>query len=243
MIIASETTKFVTVRSLPWLSGAAVLAAVATAALFLVSLPITQGADASELAPAELLGASLLGLDAAAIVLIVAAASFAGSEYATGLVQPTYLLTPRRGRVVLAKAVVVTGVAVAVAAVAATLCTAVGISAGGGPLDAAALRLAAGSALTPVFYALVAMAAALVLRSTGGGVVAALVLLGLPTLAAWIPGVDVLVPLLPAAALHSISGVADAGEAIGAVPGALSLLAWLGILGAVTLSRVRARDV
>lgn len=241
--VRSETTKFTSVHSLPWLAGAAVLAAVAIAVLFLVSLPITQGATAAELAPGEVLGAALLGLDAAALVLIVLGASFAGSEYATGLVQPTYLLTPRRGRVVAAKAVVVTAVAVGAGAVAAVLCLLIGLGAGGGPVDGAALRLAAGSALTPVLYALVGLFAALVLRSTGGGVVAALVLLALPTVVGWIPGAGLLVPLLPAAALHSVSGAADGAEAIGVVPGVLSLLAWLGILGAVTLSRVRSRDV
>ena len=238
--VRSETTKFATVRSLPWLAAGAVLAAVAVALLFLVSLPITQGRQIGELTPPEVLGAALLGLDAAAIVLIVAAASFAGSEHATGLVQPTYLLTPRRGRVVAAKAVVVTGVAVAVSAAAAVLCLLVGIGASGAALDGAALRLASGSALSPVFYALGALAAAHLLRSTGGGIVAPLVLLALPTIAGWIPGLDLVVPLLPAAALHGISG-ADA--VIGVVPAVLSLLAWLGILGAVTQSRVRARDV
>lgn len=236
-VVRSETTKFTSVRSLPVLAGAAVFAAVAIAVLLLVSLPITQGATAAELAPSEVLGAALFGLDAAAIVLMVVGASFAGSEYATGLVAPTYLLTPRRGRVLAAKAVVVTAVAVGAAAVAAALCVLVGTAFGGG-LD---VRLVAGSALTPVFYALVALAAATALRSTGGGVVAALALLALPTILGWIPGVDVLVPLLPTAALHGISGAEDPG--IGVVPGALSLLAWLGILGAATLSRLRGRDV
>lgn len=236
MTVLSESTKFRTVRSLPLLAGAAVVAAVATAVLFLVSLPVTQGATAAELTPSEVLGAALLGLDAAALVLIVAAASFAGSEHATGLAQPTYLLTPRRGRVLAAKAVVMTVVAVGVAAVAAVLCVLVGTAFGGG-FD---FRLVAGSALTPVFQALVALLAATALRSTGGGVAAALVLLALPTVAGWIPGVDVLVPLLPTAALHGISGAADG---TGALPGALSLLAWLGILGALTLRRLTTRDV
>lgn len=237
MTVLSESTKFRTVRSLPLLAGAAEVAAVAVAVLFLVSLPVTQGATAAELTPSEVLGAALLGLDAAALVLVVAAASFAGSEYATGLVQPTHLLTPRRGRVLAAKAVVVAVVAVGVAAVAAVLCALVGAAFGGG----SDLRLVAGSALTPVFYALVALLAATALRSTGGGVVAALVLLALPTVAGWIPGADLLVPLLPTAALHGISGADDPGT--GALPGALSLPAWLGILGSLTLQRVRARDV
>lgn len=235
MTVRSETTKFTSVRSLPVLAGAAVLAAGAVALLFLVSLPVTQGATAAELTPAEVSGAALLGLDAAALVLIVAAASFAGSEYATGLVAPTYLLTPRRGRVLAAKAVVTLVVAAGVAVFAAGLCVLVG-TAFGGAFD---LRPVAGAALTPVFFALVALLVATALRSTGGGVVAALVLLALPTVLGWIPGVEVLVPLLPTAALHAVAGTAGGG----AVPGALSLLAWLGILGSVARHRLRSRDV
>lgn len=248
----SEATKFATVRALPVLAGTAVLAAALTALLFCVSLPITQGVTAADLPAGEVLAAALLGIDVAAVVLVVLGASFAGSEYATGLAQPTFVLTPRRGRVLLAKAAVTAGVAAVVAVLAAVLCVAVGqavLVASGLPaaqLDAALLRLAAGSALTPVFYALVALAGAMLTRSTGGGVTVALGLLFLPAVVGWLPGpVAGAVVALPAAALHGISGAADPGTAeyLPAGAAAAALLAWTAVLLGAAAARLRSRDV
>ena len=84
------------------------------------------------------------------------------------------------------------------------------------------------------------LAAALVLRSTGAGVVVALAVLALPTVTSWIPGLDVLAPVWPGAALHGVSGV---DEHVGAVAGALSLLAWTAAAMAAAGWQVRVRDV
>lgn len=245
-MIRAEWTKFATVRSLPWLAVGAVAASPLVALLLVVSLPVTQGRAIDAVPAAEVVAAGLLGVDAAAIVLMVLGASVGGSEYATGLAQPTFLVTPRRGRVVLAKVVVTASVAAAVATAAAVLCplvaqlALVGVRQPAAPVDGALLRLAAGSALGPVFYALVALAAALVLRSTGGGVVVALAVLALPTVTSWIPGLDLLAPVWPGAALHGVSGV---DEQVGAGVGALSLAAWAVSVTAVAVWRVRMRDV
>lgn len=249
--LRAERTKFFTIRSLPWLAAIAVGAATLMAVLFIVSLPITQGHTLVDMPAAKVVGAALVGIDVAAIVLMVLGASFGGSEYSTGLAQPTFVLTPRRGRVVVAKAAVTAGVAVVVAIGTAVLCTAVGelllLVSGvpGAPLDGSLVRLALGSALGPVFYALIALAGALVFRSTGGGVVTALAVLVLPTVVVWIPGLDGLAWLLPGAALHGISGASAAGSAEYLAPGAaaLSLAGWTMLVGALALWRVRSRDV
>ncbi|MEJ3655998.1 hypothetical protein WEH80_23815 [Actinomycetes bacterium KLBMP 9759] len=250
-VFRSERTKFTTIRSLPWLAAVAVAASTLMAVLFIVSLPITQGRDIGDVPPPDVIGAALVGIDVAAIVLIVLGASFAGSEYSTGTVQPTFVLTPRRGRVVIAKAAVVAGVALTSAVVTAVLCVLVGqvaLLASGlpvVPVDGALARLALGSALGPVFYALVASAGALAFRSSGGGVVMALALLALPAIVGWIPGIGGLVVLLPAAALHGMSGASDLGTAeyLAAGPAALSLVGWTMLAGALALWSVRARDV
>ncbi|MGH3614092.1 MAG: hypothetical protein ACRDRK_16170 [Pseudonocardia sp.] len=245
--LRAEWTKFHTVRSLPWLAVIAVLVSVLMALLFVMSLPITQGTAVAALPSTTVVEAALLGVDVAMIVLIVMGASFAGSEYATGLAQLTFVLTPRRGRVVLAKLAVTGAVAAVVGAVAATLCTFVGqlMVVSAAPLEAALVRLAAGSVLTAVFYALVAVAAALVVRSTGGGVVTALALLALPTVLHWIPGLDAAAPLLPSAALHGISGASEPGQAefLSAATAIGSLIAWTVLIGAVAVWRVASRDV
>lgn len=249
--LRAEHTKFWSVRSLPVLVLMALVAAAVLALLFCVSLPVTQGTAIAEMAPARVVEAALVGLDVAAIVLIVLGASFMGSEYSSGLAQPTFLLTPRRGRVLLAKAVVTMGVTGGVAVAAAAACMLVGqavlLGSGlpGADLgDPDLLRLAAGSALSPIFYALVALVGATLTRSTGGGLVVALVLLVLPTLLGWIPGplAAIAVPLLPAAALHSISGAAAPVEQLPVGVAAVLLLAWTAVgLGAAVL-RLRSCD-
>lgn len=197
--LRAEWTKFRTVRSLPWPAVSAVLASVLMALLFVVSLPITQGVAIEALPPTTVVEAAVLGVDVAAIVLIVMGASFAGSEYANGLAQLTFILTPRRGRVVLAKLAVTAAVAAIVAVVAATLCTLAGqlMVLPATPLDADLVRLAAGS------------------------------------------------PLLPAAALHGISGVSEPGQAefLSAGTSAGSLIVWTVLIGAVAVWRVSSRDV
>jgi hypothetical protein len=245
-VIRAEWTKFATVRSMPWLAGGAVAASPLVALLLLVSLPVTQGRAIGDVPAAEVVSAGLLGVDAAAIVLMLLGASVGGSEYATGLAQPTFLVMPRRSRVVFAKVVVTAAVAAAVGVVAAVLCplvaqlVLVGAGSQAAPVDGPLLRLAAGSAIGPVFYAVVALAAALVLRSTGGGVVVALAVLALPTVTSWIPGLGVLAPVLPGAALHGLSGV---DEHVGAGAGLLLLVAWSSVGTAVAVWRVRVRDV
>ena len=252
-IVRSEVSKLLGVRAYPVLAVTAVVAAGLLALLLCVSLPLTRGATVAELPAADVLGAALLGVDLAAIVLVVLAATAAGSEYATGLTQPTYLLTPRRGRVLQAKALVTAALAALVGVVAVVACVAVAqgvlVAAGVPVADLGApgqRRLVAGSALTPVFYAIVALAAAVATRSTGGGIATALGLFVLPTAVGWVPGppADAVV-VLPAAALHGISGAASPGSAeFLPAGGAVALLAaWILAVLAVAAARLRSRDV
>lgn len=175
----------------------------------------------------------------------------AGAEFATGTIVPTYLLTPRRGRVVVAKAVVVGVLAIAVALAAVVGCALVGegalllVGQSPVPVDATLLRTVAGSAGGPVVHAIAGLALAVGTRSTSGGVAGALALLLVPAVVGWVPGLDVLAPLLPAAAVHGLAGVSDPGTAeyLAAAPAALSLTGWIVLLVAIAVGRARARDV
>lgn len=239
--LRAEVRKLGTVRTAPLLALVAALGAVALAGLLLASLPVTQGRTLDALPPREVLSVCLLGVDLAAIATIVLGATAAGGEWATGQALPTFLLQPRRERVVLAKAATVAAAAAVIGLLAALLCTVLAqVVLGDRGLPADAARLAAGAALTPVFYAVVACAVAFVVRSSGGGVLAALVLLALPTAAGWL-GLPVAV--FPAAALHSVAGVAAPDEALGVPTAVLSLLGWTALALGVAIGRVRARDV
>ncbi len=239
--LRAEARKLVTVRATPLTALAAVVGAVVLAGLFLASLPVTQGTSVAALPPRDVLGAALLGVDLAAVGMIVLGASAAGGEWTTGQALSTFLLQPRRERVVLAKTAVVAGVAAVVGSTAALLCTGLaGVVLGDRGLPPDALRLAAGTVLTPVFFAVVACAAGLALRSTGGGVLVALLLLALPTAASWL---GLPVTPFPTAALHSLSGTASPAELVGAPTAVLSLLGWTVLALGTATGRVRGRDV
>lgn len=251
--LASEATKLLGVRTSTGLLVAAVVAAALMAAVFVLSVPVTQSTALSDLAPRETIGAGLLGLDVATVVVIVFAALQVGSEYATGSIATTLAVTPVRGRVLAAKALVVLASAAVAAVTSAVLCVAVTqlvLAAQGVPLvglgTPAALRLVAGSAVTPVFYAVIAVAGAFVTRATAGGVVVGIALLLVPGVAGWFPtGLGrALIPLLPATALHSLSGASDPGspEDISAGLAVLSLLLWWAAGIVVAHRRLTRRD-
>lgn len=249
--IVSDFLKLVSLASVRSLLVVAVVIALAVAVFFYVSLPVTQGRTAGELAPSELLSTAILGVDAAAFVLIVAAALHVGGEYSTGLIQSTLTLTPSRPRLVLAKFVTVGGAALLVGLLAAGLCVlaalVVGVSSGVDPaqiVDAAGMRLAVGSLAMPVLYAVVAASAAFVARGIAAGILVPLVLLVLGGLAGWLGDAvgSVVIPFTPVAAIHSLSGVAVGAEDIGLGAAGLSLLAWLGLSVGVAAWRLLRSD-
>ncbi|MDO5093088.1 MAG: hypothetical protein Q4D79_06655, partial [Propionibacteriaceae bacterium] len=158
--VASEAVKLLTLPRLRFLALVVVVLGTATALLFYLTLPVTQGRTLAELAPSEVLSVGLLGIDAAALVLIVFAALVVGDEYTTGMMQTTLTLTPARDRVLGAKLVVVGLTALAVGVVTAGCCLGIGLSfgasAGFAPaelLAAGAWQRAAGGVAMPVCYA------------------------------------------------------------------------------------------
>ena len=208
------------------------------AVVFCVSLPVTQGRAVSDLAPEAILEVGILGVDAAAFVLVVLAAIHVGSDYSTGMIQPTLTITPSRGRVLAGKFVTVGVTSLAVGAIAAAVCVGAALIVGGmvglDPsriLTATGIRLVLGSIAMPVLDSVIAASAAFVCRSTALGIVVPLLIMAAGGLAGWFgDGVSgVLTPLTPLAAIHSLSGVATGHESIGIAGATVSLLGWLGI--------------
>ncbi|MEU0493055.1 ABC transporter [Nocardiopsis sp. NPDC006139] len=247
--VAAEWTKLTGSARDRRAAAAAVGLALAVAAVFCLTLEPTTGVPLADQPAFDVLTASLLGADAAALVLTVLAAAAVGGEYATGMIRTTFTVTPDRGRVLLARAVTVAAAAGAVALVAAAgaaLVSLLVLSGAGLPVwdaaDPAVWRAVAGAALMAPFHALVATAGALWTRSTAGGVVAALALLVAPTLAGWIPGGSLLLPVLPGEALHSLAGIAGPDGPHPAAA-ALVLVAWSALVLFAADRAVRRQDV
>lgn len=257
-VLGSEWVKF---RSLPTarrLTAAAVILGTVAAAVLILSFPVTRGTALADAEAVDVLSASVLGLDVAAIVLIVLASWFVGIEFRTGAITEALVRLPRRSVVITAKAVVAAGVSAGAALLTAAAVTlvAVGFSTAvtGAPWSAALaeatapdhVRLLLGSILMPVEFAVLAVFIAAAAGSLAAGLLGALGLIVASTLASWLPSaLAVLVqPLLPLAAVHTISGAAEVGSAenLGVVPAVVVLAAWVAVGWAVAAWRLRRRD-
>jgi ABC-2 type transport system permease protein len=250
-VISSEFSKLTSVPTQRVLLYLAIGIAALMAVVFYVSLPVTQGRAVSDLAPEQILEVGILGVDAAALISVVLAAIHVGSEYSTGMIQSTLTITPSRGRVLAGKFVTVAATSLAVGAIAAAVCVGAALIVAGAVgldpgriLTATGIRLTLGSIAMPVLYSVMAAAAAFVCRSTALGIVVPLGVMAVGGLAGWFgESVSaVLTPLMPVAAIHSLSGVATGRESIGIAGATLSLLVWLGISVGAAAWRFVRRD-
>ena len=254
----AEWVKFRDQRRPRQLLGVTLILGVVSGVLLVLTIPATRGVPLLEPSTEDVLSASVLGVDAAAAVLVVLAAWFAGVEFRTGAITEVLLRARGRSGIVAAKAVII-----AETAAITTVVTAVAVTFSGSLLAGTVagadwpevlgvagspdhLRLAFGSTLLPIIFSVLAVFGAVVFRSVTGGVLTPLALLIGSMFAGWLPDgfASVVRPLLPLGAVHNISGVAEAGgtEYIGALPALVVLVAWV-VGGAVLATwRLRGQD-
>lgn len=256
----AEWTKLRTLASTWWLLAAAVALTVVVGAAVAATVqcrplgcaPAQTGAD-----PAKI---SLAGVDLGQVAVALLAALTVGGEYGTGMIRVTLAATPRRLVMLAAKAVVVTGWAVAVGAVAVLGSVLAGrlilpsrglsaangyvlVSLGNGP----DLRAALGSVLYLALIALLALGVTTAVRDSAAGIGLVLGLLYLfPIVSAVIPDhvlsrhVEQIAPMTAGLYIQATAGLQSLPLTPGQGLGVLALWA-LGalILGAVVL---RLRD-
>jgi ABC-type transport system involved in multi-copper enzyme maturation permease subunit len=143
--------------------------------------PIVAGADAS------MIGPYLSGAFAGLIAAIVVAAMFVTAEYRRGLIRTTLAATPRRGRVLAAKAVVAGAVTfaagLAACGIVLPLALLLGHAKGAYALPVSALtelRVVAGTAAVLAVSAVLAVATGTILRRSAAAVTTGIVAIVLP---------------------------------------------------------------
>jgi ABC-type transport system involved in multi-copper enzyme maturation permease subunit len=149
--------------------------------------PVTPGPGSS--LPTATLQQSLTGAFIGLIAIVVVAAMFFTAEYRRGLIRTTLAATPRRGQVLVAKAIVAGGVAFVVGLVASTIAIAVGdhleTEHGLVVLPVSVLteiRVVAGTAAMLAVAAVFAVALGAVLRRSAAAITIAIVTVVLPFL-------------------------------------------------------------
>lgn len=253
--LASEWTKLWTVSGTAWLVAAAVVLPV------LLGGAMTASVDTS-LCPSpagcqeDTTRLALAGVWAGQVAVVVLAVLAVTNEYDSGMIQATLAATPRRGRVLLAKAAVVTATVLAAgtAGVVGSLAAGRAILPGNGfteangypplsPADEPTLRAAGGTVLYLGLVALLSLGLGAVVRDTAGALLGVLALLYVvPVVAAlvgdpaWQARLQKVAPMTAGLAIQATTGLERLP--IGPWAGLGVLAAYAGtamLLGAVVL--------
>jgi ABC-2 type transport system permease protein len=266
-VLHSEWIKFWSLRSTVWAlaSTVAVMAAVSYLAVFFTAregfAPATKPEDA-RLLVALLHDPSvvLAGADLAKLVVAVLGVLIVTGEYSTGMIRSTLTAVPKRLPALWAKALVLTAVTAATAAVAVVLSWAVALPTlnahGAAPDlgDAQTRRILLGGVLYLVAVALLAFAVGAIVRLSAGALATVLgLLLVVEVMFRTIPAdfFRTVSPFLPGTAGHQLlatQAAIDQARAISSTPvldpwtGYGVMLAWVAVLLVVAAVLLRRRD-
>ncbi|MEU9289526.1 ABC transporter permease subunit [Streptomyces sp. NPDC048275] len=181
-----------------------------------------QGDIAPDETGSDIVQMSFQGVFVAVLFMVALGALFITAEYKRGLIRTTFTATPRRARVLAAKALVIGGVTFAVSlpatAIAFSLAQSTLRTNGFAPpaypdlslLDSPALRAVVGSAALLALVAVLALAAGAILRNSAGAITVVVVLVILPQILAFalpLPVAHWLLKVTPAAAFAIQQGV------------------------------------
>jgi ABC-2 type transport system permease protein len=251
-VLRSEWTKLMSLRSTKVALALSVVLALALTALLAVVVGATHGdwtaADRQSWEPGE---ASLIGGILAAIILTVLALTAATGEYASGTIHLTFTATPRRGRVLAAKTLVVAAVTLAAGLVSNVAMFLLGQALFGtygletaSLLDGDSLRTVfVGGALAPLLP-VVALLVGMAVRSVAAAITGVF---------AFVFGVPILGELLPRwwqdhvfdymlfAAADTITNT-DASSSLAPGTAVLVVAAWMAVLLALTWALLERRD-
>lgn len=249
-VVVSEFTKITSVRSFRAILLSTPLIAALTAVICGTTLPQTTEKSLDEYAPVDQLAAFLYGTYAIAILMFAFSALVVSSEYSSKTSTTTLVVTPRRGRVFVAKVIVIAALSAIVGLVAVVVCVLVGTGVTGGQMNVIGdglLRNAFWFALQPVFYSVLAALIAVVFRSVAWAIsITGAVFAILPAFLNAMPdGVESLLkPITPVAALHSIAGtpVPGSSEDIGAYGGVAVLVVWIAVFALWAWRRLSRDD-
>ncbi|MDD4730189.1 MAG: ABC transporter permease [Dysgonamonadaceae bacterium] len=220
--------------------------------LFALTTNVTQSRNLTELKPMEVITANMLGVDVATILLIFFIAILIGREFQSKTIETYLMVTPNRTKYFISKALHFFILSLGIGFIVALL------TLGNGQLIlrlihketlpmSDGLQFAMGCIFMPMFYVLLTVCGAFFLRSTAAGIATPLTVMFLPAVTKLLPQSlqDVIVPFLPATAIHSISGVAQKGgpEDIGIIMALIVLFIWSLIACALAIWGLRRKDI
>lgn len=249
-IVASEWTKFRSLRSSWWTLGTAVLLIVGFGAL--IAATSEEGGSDSFTSPAELTSFLLLGVIFAQLATAILGVLMISGEYGTGMIRTSMTAVPKRLPVLGAKAAVYTAVVLPLTLVASFVTFFLGqairssrgletITLG----DTGVLREVIGSSLYVTVAGLIALGIGTLLRHTAAGLATVVgIFFVVPIVANFLPtSINGFAPYLPSNAGGALWGLSMSNESMAPWTGFALLVGYAAVLLVAAGVRLRRTDV
>ncbi|MEI3605433.1 hypothetical protein SPD48_06985 [Pseudogracilibacillus sp. SE30717A] len=219
--------------------------------IFLFTLGVTQGKNLTELPAMEVIDISLLGMDVAAIMLIIFTATFISKEFSHGSIHTSLAIMPLRQKFYLSKFffIMILSLIISITltliifgldqiVLLANNMHTVSLN------NQALLSKLIGTVILPLFYSLLSAAGTFYFRSAAGGIMFALGVMFLPALIKLFPAgfSDMVLVLLPEKSLHALAEMGTLtfnGQLMSAI---LILLSWILISNILGLWKLKNAD-
>lgn len=231
-----------------------ILASLTLGLIFSLTTSVTQGKAISEMSSIDVISSCMLGVDVTAIMLIIFAAISNAKEFSTKQIHVTLAVTPNRKKLFLSKlityfllAMIVSFIVTALTFLAGQLILLINGSSMASLADLFLRQFILGTLFMPVFYCLLTVAAVFVFRSSGGAITFSLAVMFIPALIKMFSQSiqKIILPLLPQASLHSLSGTVSEGsiEILGIGASIILLFMWIGITSLIGTFQFGRKDV
>ena len=253
-LINTEYKKIIFLRSSKIFLGVIILLSLIMGIVFCSTTSVTEGKVLSELPPMDVMTASMLGIDVAAIMLIIFTALSISSEFSTKLINVSLAVTPNRKRFYFSKLITYFLLSLVMSLIVTVLTYFAGhliLKLNGLTLDALGsarlLQFTFGCFLMPIFYCLLTVAATFIFRSSAGAITLSFGVLLFPALINLFSN-DIrrlVIPIMPMSALHSLAGVAQASayESLGIGTSILILILWISGTSLIGIIQFERKDV
>ena len=253
-LIHTEYKKIIFLRFSKIFLGNIVLVSIIMGIIFSSTTSLTKGQTLSELPPIDVITASMLGVDVAAIMFIIFTALSISSEFSTKLIHVSLAVTPNRKRFYFSKFATYFLLSVMISLIVTVLTYFAGyliLKLNGLSIDAFEVvtlrQFSIGCLIMPIFYCLLTVAATFIFRNSAGAITFSLGVVLLPglinlfssSLRQWI------IPIMPMSAFHSLAGVAKPGsyESIGVGTSILTLLLWIAATSFIGIIQFDKKDI
>lgn len=219
---------------------------------FSLTTKITQGRTLSQLEPMEIISVNMLGVDVWTLFLIIFIAVQIGREFQERTIQSYLMAVPSRNRYFWGKMLFFFLIALVFGVLVAFVTRINGqilLSYVKKPLPDSRMlwQFTAGCLVMPLFYSALTVCSAIFTNSTAGGIVIPTFVLFLPILIRPFPDMlqSAILPLLPASAIHTLSGTVEKGSAeyTGMTAALLMLNLWFLLFAIAAVRRFGKKDI